>query len=83
MFLGSTMEEYDKLSSAGCDFAPSVIRQLLQLCASHSLEECISSGINCCSLAMRLYKLIATSLPSNDDDYAVFKVFLNHGNENG
>ena len=81
--VGSAVEEYDKLTSAGCILAPSVVWQLLQLCSSHSLEECQSSGTNCSSLALKLYKLVANISPSSVDSYAVFKVLLNHNHENG
>ena len=77
------MEEYDKLTKAGCVLAPSVVWQLLQLCSSHSLEECQLSGTNCSSLALKLYKLGANISPSSAESYAVFKVLLNHNHENG
>ena len=76
------MEEYHKLTNAGCMLAPSVVWQLLQLCSSHSLEECHLSGINCSSLALKLYKLIANISPSSVDSYAVFRVFQSHNYEN-
>lgn len=77
------MEEYDKLTNAGCMLAPSVVWQLLQLCSSHSPEECHLSGINCSSLALKLYKLVINISPSSVDSYAVFRVLQSHNHENG
>ena len=77
------MEEYDKLTRDGSVLAPSVVWQLLQLCSSHSLEQCPLNGTSCSTLALKLYKLVANISPSSVDSYAVFKVLLNHSHENG
>ena len=82
IFFFLLVEEYDKLTGAGCVLAPSVVWELLQLCSSHSLEECQSKAICCCSFALKLYKLVANISPSSAGSYAVFRVLLNHNHEN-
>ena len=75
---GFAVDEYNRLTSSGYVFAPAVLCELLQLCMTHSLEECSSNGVSCCSLALHLYKEVCRSSPSNEDSYAVYRVLLSH-----